>query len=176
MDKHQHLAIERLLFKLANPLWRSLHIHCHSSEFEVYKPGSVSERFACLTRGDRLYLCLLYFSHDEYERDLPRRRIAEFDLARFEEWAPSAPADELETRHQYSLEQENRELLARLEQLEKIKGQKELEASEKSQARARGKVQGELTAAHDKIAVQNGKILDLEKQLAKCKQMLAQRS
>ena len=176
MDEHERLYAERLFFKLANPLWRSMHIHSHSGEFEVYKPGDVAIRPACVTRGDNVYVCILYTSHDEYEHDLSSRSAAEFDLDRFSEWKPLEPVDKHEAHFQHAMEQEIRALREENEELKKFKARKQAEANEKTASAARGKVQGELTRAHSKIGRLNGDIASLQMQIEKYKKLLAKRS
>lgn len=84
---------DMVLSKLADPLWRMGHRHTfHGTDLEVYKPDRMPHRVAGFLRGDRIYVCLFYASHQEYERDLPNRRRAEWinRLAEFTPWYPSS--------------------------------------------------------------------------------------
>ncbi|WP_347246006.1 putative CRISPR-associated protein [Thermogutta sp.] len=85
----------RFLSGLQDPLYRDSHKHTvESTDLTVYKLGHQAERAAGFVRGNRLYIALLYTSHDEYERDIKNHSVAEFEgrLRGFVPWTP--PAEE----------------------------------------------------------------------------------
>lgn len=81
-DKSRGDVRERLrnfLKLLQDPLWRNAHLHSFSgTDLQVYKLPHQPERVAGFVQGDKVFVCLIYLRHDEYERDLPGRRVAEF--------------------------------------------------------------------------------------------------
>ncbi len=92
-DRREREVWNMVLSKLADPLWRRGHRHTfRQSDLEVYKLDKRPNRVAGFLRGDRIYVCLFYASHQEYERDLPNRRRAEWinRLAEFTPWYPSS--------------------------------------------------------------------------------------
>lgn len=85
----------RFLALLQDPLWRHSHRHSfQGTDLDVYKLPHQAERIAGFVQGNYVYVCLIYSSHDKYERDLSRRRMSEFEsrLKEFVPWIP--PAEE----------------------------------------------------------------------------------
>lgn len=79
--------IEQMLLRVADPLWRHSKRHRFSgTDLTVYKPGNTAERIACILRADKVYVCVAYADHDRYERELPGRRQADYDLRQFIPW------------------------------------------------------------------------------------------
>lgn len=85
--------IELLLDRVRSPLWRAQKCHAFSgTDLEVYKPGSTSHRLAVWgIEGETVYVAEIYTSHDEYERDLPSRRLANYDKKAFTPYYPNPP-------------------------------------------------------------------------------------
>lgn len=87
--------LDHCLTLLRDPLWRKTHLHRFPrTDLQVFKMAHQDERVAGFVRGDRLYVCMIYLSHDQYDRDLPTRRVADFEsrLKDFQPWLP--PAEE----------------------------------------------------------------------------------
>jgi len=87
--------ITHFLTVLQDPLWRNHHLHSFTgTDLQVYKMPHQAERIAGFVRGERLYVCLLYLSHDEYEKKLPGQRMSNFEssLNEFSPWQP--PSEE----------------------------------------------------------------------------------
>lgn len=92
----QRIVAERLLARVAHPLWRSIHRHrIAGTDLEVFKPGNVAERVACIVSRERVDVCALYLSHDQYERGVSARRRSEFNPETFTSWEVPA-LDDLE--------------------------------------------------------------------------------
>ncbi|MCS7306218.1 MAG: putative CRISPR-associated protein [Thermoguttaceae bacterium] len=106
-----------LLSKVADPLWRRAHRHSfHQTDLEVYKPDRTPHRLAGFLQGNRIYVCLLYAKHHEYERDLPKRRKAEWTdrLPEFRPWYP--PVEEKSPGREEELFDRYQEALKKAEQ------------------------------------------------------------
>lgn len=87
--------LDGFLSRLQDPLYRAARKHSFSrTDLDVYKLPHQAERAAGFVRGNRLYIALLYTSHDHYERDFPNHCVAEFEgkLREFSPWTP--PAEE----------------------------------------------------------------------------------
>lgn len=114
--------LEMLLSKIAVPLWRSMHSHHYqSTDLAVFKPGNTPERAACIVRGDDVFVCRAFLSHDEYERELPKLKEADFELDAFEPYTPTTVdrcLAEMAEREKTELEQ-TREEVRRLREKEK---------------------------------------------------------
>jgi hypothetical protein len=82
-----------MLSRIRNPIWRSQKRHAFpTTDLEVYKPGSTSQRIAAwIVSPNTIYVAEL-LEHDEYEKTLPGRRVADYDVDRFVRWAPDADA------------------------------------------------------------------------------------
>jgi uncharacterized coiled-coil protein SlyX len=116
----RRVVLENLLGKLAHPLWRAIHTHSFAAtDLETYKPGGVSERAAGVSRGNLFYVCCLYGSHDEYERDLPGRKRSQFDLSSFVRWSPPVADEPGDDRLHRAWEVENDELRSMNARLQK---------------------------------------------------------
>ena len=81
---------EQFLFMLArvpDPLWRSMKAHAISGgDLPVYKPGNTAERMAAFVRGDTVYVCELWASHDEYNRVVGSCRVSDYPTNGFRPW------------------------------------------------------------------------------------------
>jgi putative CRISPR-associated protein (TIGR02619 family) len=87
--------LDHFLGLLQDPVWRNGRRHTfQNTDLDVYKLPHQAERIAGFVRGSCLYVCVIYCSHDKYERDLPRRSRNEFEsrLKEFVPWIP--PAEE----------------------------------------------------------------------------------
>lgn len=83
-------TMEGLLRKVSDPLWRSAHVHrFKGTDLLVSKPGPVSERLAYTPRGREIYVAEIFLHHDNYERELNGRHIADYDLSAFLPWQPT---------------------------------------------------------------------------------------
>ena len=91
-EKNKYLSedkviIERLIENSSNPLWRKQKHHNWSdSDFFIIKQGNTSERLAGFMRGDIFHIALAYPNHDEYETELPKYKVSDFDDEEFMEW------------------------------------------------------------------------------------------
>lgn len=91
-----------MLERVREPLWRQGHRHHFTgTDLAVFKPGNTAQRMACILRGNRVYVCVLFATHDEYEEQLPAMCEADFDLRQFSPWTrphqePEPPSSEEE--------------------------------------------------------------------------------
>jgi putative CRISPR-associated protein (TIGR02619 family) len=113
------LALERLLIRLGDPVWRSIHIHSTngSTDLEVYKPGNTAERAFCIIEGDRVNVCELFTDHDLYERMLSKCRRADYQTGQFTAWEPDTAPDRVERNYRHSLAGEVRRLQTELNEV-----------------------------------------------------------
>lgn len=114
--------ITRFLASLRDPLVRNNHKHSfEGTDLDVFKMPHQAERVAGFVQGDRLYVCCIYLSHDEYERDLPNYRRADFKSQSFEPWSPPEEyqsATEVPDEAEYLIK-ENQELKEKIARMEK---------------------------------------------------------
>ncbi len=132
-DGLKRLALQRLLLRVSDPVWRSIHIHAvQGCDLEVYKPGNVAERACCITQGERVYVCELLPDHDDYERKLNGFRREHYALESFTHWEPDSSPDEVETAYANTLEAEVEALRAVINELQAQTGQKVGDARKKA--------------------------------------------
>jgi len=87
LNSNKKVIIERLIENSSNPLWRKQKHHNWSdSDFFIIKQGNTSERLAGFMRGDIFHIALAYPNHDEYETELPKYKVSDFDDEEFMEW------------------------------------------------------------------------------------------
>lgn len=136
---------EFMLERVADPLYRRLHMHTFSgTNLDVLKPGNTGERAAFFLAGAKIRVCRL-LRHDEYERVLPRTQRGDFEAAGFTPW--TRPERRFPTEG--SDEQRMAQLFARAEKSEQQAEQclaAQLEAE--SQARTLAAQQAQLAAEH----------------------------
>ncbi len=143
----KRLALERLLLRLADPVWRSVHIHSVTgTDLEVYKPGSTAERAFCVTRGDRVNVCELIPDHDDYERMLQACHRADYNLERFEPWTPNLELSDIEAEYRKGMEEEIERLRRELNECLAHKGKAIGEARKDSRA--------EVARLRDQVAIE----------------------
>ena len=118
------LALERLLIRLGDPVWRSIHIHSTSgsTDLEVYKPGNTAERAFCIVEGDRVNVCELFTDHDVYERMLSKCRRAQYNTSQFTAWEPDVSRDDTDRNYRHSLAGEVRRLQTEVNELRARQG------------------------------------------------------
>lgn len=118
------LALERLLIRLGDPVWRSIHIHSSSgsTDLEVYKPGNTAERAFCIVEGDRVNVCELFTDHDVYERHLSKCQRAHYDTRQFIPWEPELSNDEVDTNYRHFLAAEVHRLQAEINDMRARQG------------------------------------------------------
>jgi putative CRISPR-associated protein (TIGR02619 family) len=79
----------RMLERVRDPLWRKQKRHAiQGTGLTVFKPGRTKERMACVVRGDKVYVCELFY-HD-YSL-IEGKSASDYDLGTFVPW--SRPAD-----------------------------------------------------------------------------------
>ena len=89
LNGNKKIIIERMIQNSSNPLWREQKRHMWSdTDLFPIKPGNTSERIAGFVKDDTFYVTLVYSNHDEYEKDLGRWNVKDFDNAEFVEWEP----------------------------------------------------------------------------------------
>lgn len=116
-------ALERMLARVASPLWRTIHAHIRRDGLVYYKPGSTAERICATLQGDAVMVCGLYGDHDEYEKAINTQKMP-VDFSAYEPWAPPANLDKLEARYESELERENRELREEIAQVRSKTGER----------------------------------------------------
>lgn len=150
--------ITRFLASLRDPLARNKHKHpFHGTDLDVFKMPHQAERVAGFVRGDRLYVCLIYLSHDEYDRDLRHRRRAEFEGQPFEDWSPPAEyhsSTDVPEEDEF-LTNENRELKEQIALMEKeydelMASYEESKKSRETIQRERDELRSVVDTLHDK--------------------------
>jgi len=107
-------ALERILARISHPLWRSLHQHIRRDPLVYYKPGNTAQRAAAVVQGDKVIVCALFASHEDYERDLAHPRTA-WPVPGLVEWNPPGELDATEARYWSELETENEQLRMKLQ-------------------------------------------------------------
>lgn len=110
--------LEDLLEKATSGLWRKGHRHTFKgTDLEAYKPGVVERRLAGISKPGKLYVCELYKDHNTYERDLPNRQQAHYDLGEFRLWTGPSSAENAEpVLGQEKLHQQQLQQIRTLEQ------------------------------------------------------------
>ena len=106
-------ALERMLMRVASPLWRTLHAHINQAGLIYYKPGATAERVSAVVCEGAVMVCGLFTDHDDYERAIAAKR-APGEFAQYKAWAPPDTLDHLEQRYQSEIEKENRFLQAEM--------------------------------------------------------------
>ena len=85
---------EFMLNRVRNPFWRAHKRHNFTAtDLEVWKPGRTAQRMAGWSIPESVYVAELYATHGEYERDLPGRTRADYDIRKFTPWEPPAQTD-----------------------------------------------------------------------------------
>lgn len=163
-DGIKRLALERILLRVASPLWRSIHQHIRQDEIIYFKPGSTAERAAAVIRDSKVYVCHLFVDHDDYERALAAKKTAPVRYDDFEPWAPPASASDVERAYDQTLEAEVLRLREELDRLKNAQGQKRGEEMQdlKNQIRTKDALYRD---ARHKIAEQDTEIAALKRQL-----------
>lgn len=88
-EGEQRQQIELLLDRVRNPIWRASKRHeFRTTDLEVWKPGNCSLRLAGWVESGVVYVAEIYFSHDEYEKDLMNRRRNGYDRRGFSPYYP----------------------------------------------------------------------------------------
>lgn len=116
-------ALERMLARVASPLWRSVHAHINCGGLVYYKPGSTAERISAFIIDDAVMVCGLFANHDEYEKAINTQKLPT-DVSGYEPWEPPASLDQLEVRYESELERENRELQQELARVRNETGER----------------------------------------------------
>lgn len=89
LKDEKRVIMERLITSAANPLWRHQTAHrWPSSKFLILKQGNTSERLAGFMRNGVFHVALAFPNHGEYEKELGKYTIEDFDNKQFIEWAP----------------------------------------------------------------------------------------
>ncbi|HMO50108.1 MAG TPA: putative CRISPR-associated protein [Kiritimatiellia bacterium] len=162
-DGLKKLALQRLLLRLSDPVWRSIHIHAvQGCDLEVYKPGNVAERALCITRDDHVHVCELMTDHDDYERKLGTCRRNQYPFKDFTLWEPDVPADDIETSYAATLEAELESCRNQVRILSASTGAKVGEAKKRSQETEnmlRDKVR-RLSNENEKLGKENKQLKD----------------
>jgi len=116
--------LKTLLARVANPLWRSMHYHHFANtDLDVFKPGNVAERAACIFENGEVFVCRLYLSHDDYDATLARLSRRDFDLSTFSQYVPPpleecVEAEQRENEEEVQrLRDENRQLRAKITEM-----------------------------------------------------------
>ena len=90
-DGSLSLRIHSLLERLRDPLWRLSHLHAFTgTDLTVWKVPRTSYRIAGYESQNAVHVAEIYVSHDVYERELPKRNLADYGSAEFTNW--SAPS------------------------------------------------------------------------------------
>jgi len=83
----KRIIIERMIENSANPLWRQQHIHrWNKSDFLIMKTGNTSERIAGFIKNGEYHIALIFPNHDEYEKELLKYSIEDFNNKTFTPW------------------------------------------------------------------------------------------
>ena len=88
-ESPENVAITQwFLAHLAHPLWRGSHFHSfHGTGLQVFKPGNVAQRAACILDNQKVYVCEIFLAHSvDYEKRLRNRKRSDYDLAKFVSW------------------------------------------------------------------------------------------
>ena len=90
----QREELELLLDRIRNPIWRVQKRHqFEGTDLKVFLSGHTPYRLAaCTIKNGIVYLVEIYTEHDEYQRDLPKRRAEQYDLNEFVPYVPNPPA------------------------------------------------------------------------------------
>jgi len=79
--------IDSFLCRLQDPLWRLSHQHAFTgTDLTVWKIPHTAYRIAGFEIPNRVQVAELYVDHDLYERELPRRKVADYGSADFKNW------------------------------------------------------------------------------------------
>ena len=77
------VQFKQMLSRAGNPIWRKQKFHKHSSELIIFKPGDTGERMGAFLRGDRVYICRLWATHDQYDSEARMERIDDYPISKF---------------------------------------------------------------------------------------------
>jgi len=119
-------SIHSLLERLRDPLWRLSHLHAFSgTDLTVWKVPHTAYRFAGYESKDGVIVAEIYVDHNQYERELPGKRLTHYFAADFQFWVLDSAEEVLPTgddaitddmqKEIDDLKRENAELLKMLE-------------------------------------------------------------
>ena len=87
VNGEKKVILKRLIANASNPLWREQNYHrWKNSEFLIIKQGNTSERLAGFMKDGVFHVALAFANHDEYEKELGKYKIKDFDINSFVEY------------------------------------------------------------------------------------------
>lgn len=169
----QELALKRLLVKVSDPIWRSMHIHpVQGCDLEVYKPGNVAERVFCITGQDRVKVCELFSDHDVYERSIAKCRRSHYEQSTFTPWDPGADTTLIEKAYAEGLEAELQRLRQELSVQQAATGDKVGKARKESK-QTEAKLRDMVGQLRDDVARREKAVKNMTRDLSVCRTQIA---
>jgi len=153
----KRIILERLIQNSANPLWRTQHMHrWPDSDFLIMKQGNTSERLAGFMKNGVFHIALAFANHDEYEAELKKYTVSNFDEEEFMLFEPKhiETDEELSTKDEIIkkldlLKAEKKELEDELLDIE-LKYEDEKNIALEQEAKKFNKIKKELLQDHQK--------------------------
>jgi putative CRISPR-associated protein (TIGR02619 family) len=157
-------SLARLLQKVGDPLWRAAHPHpIGGTDLQVWKPGNTRERLAGYVRGNRVYVCQLWPRHDDYEREVAKRQVADFEGQGFRVWSPPEDLPDGPTAE----ERETTRLMEKITELESDKRQLQSQLDRR---------ETDHLEAADKLEQKNAVLAELQEKCASQKRQIEEQS
>lgn len=128
--------LELILSRLPHRLWREqMSNHFPNTDLDVWKLAKSTRRAAGWVKPHVVYVAELYTNYEEYNRDLPKQSLEDYDEDHFDPWTPDEEIDPLtdEEKATDRLQARNETLKTQLEQARERAAKYRSEVKEKEE-------------------------------------------